>query len=160
MQFIKLVDGSADLGITSKDVIDTKEKLYALLRTHFERLVKDKSEDEQLFWATYSFYRVNADDDEIFLIGNLIPFPYPIYDVSVEKSDQTSIQVIPYKLSHVNELTLTNLWTYTPESGDISTLELMGWEEMNPEQKWKGKVWLRGGFSGWNCVNARIEFEL
>lgn len=159
--FIKAVDGSSRLGVSSSHAIDTREELLELLRTHIDKVFEGKSDDEKLFWATYSYYQVNAYDDTIILCSNMSSVYYPIYDVSVEKSDQTSIRVIPYKIDGESKQTITQLELRRspPPSNAISLLEVLGWEE-NIEQKWDGHIRIRSGFTGWNCVNAHVNFDL
>lgn len=152
----KIVDGSSRLGVNSSDVIDTKEKLFEVIRTHLERLFEGKSEDEKLFWATYSYYRIN--EDQIILCSKFKSVYYPIFDVSVEKSDETSIKAIPYKIDYVEEFPINRLDVITPKENTISPLEVLGWEE-NLEQKWKGQIWIRSGFTGWNAINVSVDMD-
>lgn len=155
-----LVDGSACLCVSTFDTLETKEELFTLLRTHLRRLFKDKSDDEKLFWATYSYYRV-YDDGRFVLCSGLLDVCEPIYDVSVKKSEQTSICVIPLKIDDLEEQTITQLRLYDPRwrGPHISPLEVLGLEE-NLEQQWQGTIYIRNGFTQWNYVHAPINFDL
>lgn len=153
----KIVDGSAQLSVNSLDVIDTKEKLYEIIKIHLQKLFEGKSDDEKLFWTTYTYYYVNKDG--LFLNSKLKDVWSPIYDVSVEKSDETSIEVIPYKIDGKKRLILNKLDLYISGAPRISPLEVLGWEE-NLDQKWKGKIWMRTGFTGWHAIHVPVDSEL
>ncbi len=152
-----MVDGSAKLGVNSSDAIDTKEKLYEIIKIHLGKLFEGKSDDEKLFWATYTYYHVNKDG--LFLTSKLKDVWYPIYDVSVEKADETSIEVIPYKIDGKEIITLNKLDIYISGAPRISPLEVLGWEE-NLDQKWKGTIWMRTGFTGWHAIHVPVDCQL
>jgi hypothetical protein len=154
----KLVDGSARLGVHSLATIDTKEKLFDVLRQHLDNLFESKTADEKLFWATYTYYLINKDDSQIILCSRITEVYYPIFDVSVEKSNETSIKVTPYKLDYEEESIINRLTVMNLSDNCVSPLEVMGWKE-DLEQKWHGKVWIRSGFTGWNTVNASIHSD-
>jgi hypothetical protein len=162
MSVIKLVDGSHKLGRKSSSVIDTKEELFKIIKEHLEGLFEHKQDDEKIFWATYSVYVIKKD--KICLCSRMGTC-HPIYDVEVEKAGETEIRVEPYKIDGYKEYTVGKLEvTSKPEEGKrekykmISPLEVMGWEE-DLEQKWKGRIWVRTNFTGWNIIRVKVNRE-
>ncbi len=159
----KIVDGSAKLGIQSRDVIDTKEKLHEIIKQHFTGLVSGdaynppKTKDEQLFWALSTIYVV--ENDCIFLCDR-IGTGYPIYDVEVRKSDKTSIIVKPYKVDYYKEYEILDI-KHIPMNGHhiVDPLEVMGWK-VDDLNGWEGIVWLRSAFTGWNTINVQVDENL
>lgn len=160
MSVIKLVDQSYKLGIHNNDfiIMNTREKLFEMMRQHLDQLFVNKSEEEKLFWATYTVYRVSKHG--IYLCSR-IGTGYPIYDVKVRKSHKTSITVKPYKVDGSCEYTITKLdLTITPEKHKkyISPLEVMGWAA-DLEQAWEGEIWVRTAFTGWNTIDVKVDKE-
>lgn len=152
----KIVDGSANLGIQCESVINTRKKLFNVIKKHFVGIIEGKNDESKLFWATYSVYVVK--DDGLYLCSRLSNVSFPIYDVEVEKSDATEINIIPYKLNEIEKYIIDNLKINPEKFEIISPLEVLGWEE-DLTQNWKGKIWIRGSFTGWNTIKCSIDKE-
>lgn len=160
---MNLVDASHRLGLTMETVIDTREKLFSTLKEYLERLFEGKDDDMKLFWATYSVFIIKKD--RICLCSRM-GTGYPIFDVDVRKSNQTSIMVKPYKIDDYKKYEQRKLKvTMNPEEDGqrdrykmILPLEVMGWKE-DLKQHWEGKIWVRSNFTGWNIIEVSVNKE-
>ena len=159
----KIVDESASLGI-STDYIDTKEELYDVIRKHFTGLLSGdeynpaKADDEALFWALSCIYVV--EDDIIYLRSRIGEVYCPVYDVKVTRSDKTSICVKPYKVDGYSEHIISDIYYIdVNEPYTVDPLEVMGWKVDNLNG-WKGTVWVRTGFTGWNTIECEVDESL
>lgn len=153
--FTILVDGSHKLGIKCSSPIETRSVLHDILRQHLNGLLEGKTDDEKLFWATYSYYIVY--DDCVCLANRL--GSYPIFDVRVQRSEKTLINCTSYKIDEYEDYDINDLIMQIISKENIEKyskviwpLEVLDWNE-DLEQKWEGKIWVRTGFTGWNRVD-------
>lgn len=174
----KIVDGSAKLGIQSRKIIDTKEKLYEIVKQHFIGLVSGdkynpKTDDEKLFWALSTIYVV--ENDCIYLCDR-INVGYPIFDVEVCKSDKTSVIVKPYKIDYYKEHEIDKI-NYVPMTGykTVDPLDVMGYKSntktelshlcesselvLHTNYNWEGTIWVRSAFTGWNTIDIKVDID-
>ncbi len=164
---IKLVDQSHFLGYTDIKRIDSKEKLFNILKNYLDKLCGSEDTDSKLFWATYSVFVVKKHR---ICLCSAMGTTYPIFDVDVKKSDLTDIRVEPYKIDRYREYDVKSLcrtydvddlignkynWAYS-DNHYVSPLQVLGYED-NPEQCWKGTVTVRTNFTEWNMIHVDVD---
>jgi hypothetical protein len=144
--------------------INTKEKLFEVLRDYLLKLFNHHSEDSKLFWATYSMF-VIRNDRICFCsyMGTLDPLCY----VDVRKSNKTNINVVH---NEIDQYTGTNSWynlkriirlskNFDKKRAKykyVSPLEILGLE-YDPDQNWTGDVLTKKNITGWNIIEADID---
>lgn len=158
--YYKLVDQSHSLSKTDTKSIDSKDKLYRVLKNYLDNLFADAKadNDSKIFWATYSFFVIKKD--AIYFRSNLGTHGFSIYDVNVKKSDRTSILIEPYKIDGLKDYSITNLerpnkcaeYNYIPSSKIIDIKEDL-------DQCWEGTVTIRSNFTGWNIININVDMN-